>query len=332
LNETANNTAVATAAGEALLPRKRKAPGRLECDLGLALGIVGLIASRLGHLWIAFDVFAQFTLQFAVLTAAFLIGRLMPRARLFVAFLAVAAGLVAIGVWPHVASDRLRVLAAAEPGQRQLKVATFNNWYDNPQVDAVRAEIARIDADIITLIEFGPSKRRLLKELESQYPYHSECFAADYCHMAILSKLPMQSLGGRTGWAGPPLIMARLGPEAGNLLVMGVHTIRFPHSRAQFNQIKGLVELISTLPGRKLVMGDFNATPFSRIIQTIERNTGLVRLTVLPTWPTKLQLPQVAIDHIFVTPDIRQLESQQIGEPAGSDHYPVSLRIAVPVQ
>lgn len=332
MNETAKYTAGVPVGGEAVPPKKRKAPGRFECDLGLALGILGLIASRLGHLWIAFDVFAQFTLQFAVLTAAFLIGRLMPRARLFVAFLLIAAGLVAIGAWPHVASDRPRVLAALEPGERQLKVATFNSRYDNPQVDAVKAEIARIDADIITLIEFGPSKRRLLKELESQYPYRSECFAADNCYMAILSKLPMQSLGGRTGWKGPPLLMARLGPEAGNLLVMAVHTIRFPHSRAQFNQIKGLVELISTLPGRKLVMGDFNATPFSRITQTIERNTGMVRLTALPTWPTNLQLPQVAIDHIFASPDIRQLESEQIGEPAGSDHYPVSLKIAVPVQ
>jgi endonuclease/exonuclease/phosphatase (EEP) superfamily protein YafD len=326
------NTSAAAAGGDAAPPKKRKSPGRLECELGLGLGIIGLIASRLGHLWIAFDVFSQFTLQFAVVAAGFLIGRFMPRARLITAFVLIAGGLLAIGAWPHIATSHVRVLDEAKPGERALKVATFNSWYDNPQIDAVKAEIERIDADIVTLVEFGPQHRQIIKDLGGRYPHHVECFAVDYCHMAILSKLPILSGEGKTGWKGPPLISAQLGPEAGNLLVFGVHTIRFPHSRAQFNQIAGLVELLSATPGRKLVMGDFNATPFSRIVQTIEKNLGLVRLSGLPTWPSRLQLPQVAIDHIFVSPDIRQLESQQIGEPAGSDHYPVLLKIAVPLQ
>ena len=56
-------------------PRKKRKPaGGFECKLGLLLGLCGLAASRLGQLWIAFDVFSQFTLQFAVITVAFLIG------------------------------------------------------------------------------------------------------------------------------------------------------------------------------------------------------------------------------------------------------------------
>ncbi len=50
-------------------PRNRR--GRSECLFGLILGLLGLVASRLGNLWIAFDVFAQFTLQFAAIAAAF---------------------------------------------------------------------------------------------------------------------------------------------------------------------------------------------------------------------------------------------------------------------
>jgi len=62
--------------------KKRKPSGGFECKLGLLLGLCGLAASRLGQLWIAFDVFSQFTLQFAVITVAFLIGWAMPRAKL----------------------------------------------------------------------------------------------------------------------------------------------------------------------------------------------------------------------------------------------------------
>ena len=110
----------------------------------------------------------------------------------------------------------------------------------------------------------------------------------------------------------------------------GHHTIRFPHSRAQFRQVAALVRKIETIPGHTIVMGDFNATPYSRITGAVSEQTGLVRLTGLPSWPSRLELPQVAIDHIFASPELRQTESEQIGNAAGSDHYPVTVKLAVP--
>ena len=110
-----------------------------------------------------------------------------------------------------------------------------------------------------------------------------------------------------------------------------MHTIRFPHSRAQFRQVTALASLVEKLPGHKLVMGDFNATPFSRILAVIEDGANLRRVTFLPSWPATAGLPQIAIDHIFLSPGLRLLEAARIGEAAGSDHYPVTARIAVPL-
>ncbi|MBC8036710.1 MAG: endonuclease/exonuclease/phosphatase family protein [Rhizobiales bacterium] len=310
--------------------RRKRGGGRFECNVGLLIGVGGLAASRLGHLWISFDVFSQFTLQFAIVTVAFALGRIMPRARLFVAFLVLVAGIGAIGAWPHVASREPWIVSELKAGERAVTVASFNTLYDNEQADAVRAEIERLDADIVTLIEFGPNKHGLLKTLAARYPHQAECFAMDYCHLAILSKFPLTDSNGRTGWDGPPIIMAKLGPEFGGLTVIGVHTLRFPHARAQFRQIKALADLIDTLPGPKLVMGDINATPFSRITATLVNQTGLMRLTSLPTWPSHARLPQMAIDHIFASPGIRILESERIGQTAGSDHYPITMKLAVP--
>ncbi len=104
--------------------------------------------------------------------------------------------------------------------------------------------------------------------------------------------------------------------------MIGVHTIRFPHSRAQFRQANVLGAMVEAMPGRKIVMGDFNATPFSRILQTVEARGNLKRLTSLPTWPSQLGLPQIAIDHILASPGIRVLVDQAIGSPSGSDHFP----------
>ena len=45
---------------ETAAKRKRKRPkGYLGCILGLTIGIAGLAAARLGHLWVGFDIFSH---------------------------------------------------------------------------------------------------------------------------------------------------------------------------------------------------------------------------------------------------------------------------------
>ena len=317
--------------GLALRRKKRRRSGTAECLLGVAVGVTGLILSRAGHLWVGFDVFSQLTLHFAIIAVAFAIGLILPRGRRMVSLLLVLAGVVALGAWPHAASLSPRVLAEPAAGERALRVASFNTLWINEDVEKVRAEIERLDADIVTLLEMSPAKRGLLAQLKLRYPYQADCFASDYCNLAILSKLPIVEREGRSGGEGPPYILARLGAEAGGLSVVGVHTIRFPHSRAQFRQAETIGAFLVKLPGHKLVMGDFNATPFSRIPGVVEVRGNLRRITYLPSWPATFGLPQIAIDHIFISPGVRQLEAARIGEAAGSDHYPVTARIAVPL-
>lgn len=312
--------------------KKRKPTGGLECRLGFLLGLAGLAASRLGQLWIAFDVFSQFTLQFGVVTVAFLLGMFMPRAKLLTAFVVLVIGVVGIGMWPHLASRVPIVLGQAGAGERELKVASFNTLWSNPDADAVKAEILSLDADVIALIEMGPEKRRILDEVKDRYPYQAHCYGVDYCNQVILSKLPIVESGSRgNDWAGPSYIRAKLGPEAGGLTVFGVHTIRFPHSQAQFRQVSAIASLIEKTPGPRLVMGDFNATPFSRTLGLLSDKANLTRLTMLPSWPAQAGLPQIAIDHIFISPGLKATVAPQIGDPAGSDHYPVTAGIAVPL-
>jgi endonuclease/exonuclease/phosphatase (EEP) superfamily protein YafD len=92
-----------------------------------------------------------------------------------------------------------------------------------------------------------------------------------------------------------------------------------------------IAKLIEATAGRKLVMGDFNTTPFSRMMAALQDRASLERLTFLPSWPAQWGLPQIAIDHILVSPGLRLLAPARIGEAAGSDHYPVTALIAVPL-
>lgn len=309
--------------------RRRQRRGRVACLFGMFLGFAGLIAGRLGVLWIQFDVFSHFTLHFAAIIVAFLVGYLMPRMRVITAVALIILAVVAIGLWPHLASRKIDVVGTATGAERSLRLMSFNTKLSRNNGDAVADEVLRNDPDVAVLLEFGEEKRSALEKLKSRYPYQADCTGIPECQLAMIARLPFANVQWRGPWEGPPLIRVSFGPELAGLTVIGVHTARFPQQRVQLRQIEQLSRLLDEIEGPHIVAGDFNATPFSRLLGTFANRSRMNRLTSLPTWPTWLSLPQVAIDHVFVSRGIRILEAARIGGNAGSDHYPVIVGLAV---
>jgi len=289
------------------------------------LGLAGIAAGRLGVLWIDFDVFAQFTLQFAIIAFAGLVGIFMRRGRTLTTLVIIILGYVAVGLWPHVASNGIASPPSGMTDQgRVLTVLSFNSSLQNLDGEAVAREVERHTPDIVVLIESGSEKRQIFERLRASFPYQVNCLEIAYCDMAVLAKFPIAESEGHVLWRGPPVIRAIFGPELNGLSVFGVHSTRFPHQRSQLIQMIELAKYVDRSPGQHVVMGDFNSTPYSRLLQTFQRNSGLNRLTNLPTWPAKLlQLPQIDIDHIFISSGLEPVGRAHIGNAAGSDHYPV---------
>ena len=312
---------------------ERKRPRHREWGsawLFMLVGIGGLVAGRLGHLYPHFDVFSQFGAQFVALVAAFAVSMFFARFKTLIG-LALWVGLLAVyAAWPHVVSAKLQ----AGPYQLQqdelaLRVAHFNTFKNNSDYAAIVGEVMRLDADVVVLVEMSQAKKKaVIPALSALYPHSYDCKGGRFCDMAILSKIPIESADGNGVWIGPPYIRANLGGAFKGVTVYGVHTTRFPHSRAQLTQVRELVKLLEISPGHEIVVGDFNATPFSRITKIIEEGAGLMRLTELPTWPAQYQLPQLAIDHAFASQRYRVIANQQIGNAVGSDHYPIILTLA----
>jgi endonuclease/exonuclease/phosphatase (EEP) superfamily protein YafD len=210
-----------------------------------------------------------------------------------------------------------------------LKLTTFNTSVINTNIDAISAEVRRLDPDIAILMEFNDRKRAVLDKIRDLYPYDAGCVPRRHCHFLMLSKLPFESAEVREGWNGPLMVRVKLGAELGGLNIVGVHAPRPPHVADQFSQMMVLEKYLEKLTGEIVVMGDFNATPYSRLLKDFAERMKLQRLTNLPSWPTVVQLPQLPIDHFFVSGQIRLLERPRIGRPAGSDHYPVTVTVAV---
>jgi endonuclease/exonuclease/phosphatase (EEP) superfamily protein YafD len=296
--------------------------------LGVLFGIAGLLAGRLGHLYADFDVFAQFGAQFAAITLGFALGCILPRYRAIAGFAISVALIAGYSAWPHYVSRHLgNGPFTPEAGEQVVRVAHFNTHATNLDNDAVAAEILRLDADVMTLIEFEAERIPVIAKISQRFPYVYVC-QAPHCNLAIISKVPFEATSGKGIWAGPPLVKATLGGALKGLTVYGVHTIRFPHSRAQLKQFQYLAHELAGGANKLLVMGDFNATPFSRLPSLLEQGTGLTRVTKLPTWSATYGLPQLAIDHIFIGSSLRVLGTQQIGTAAGSDHYPIVMTLA----
>ncbi len=210
-------------------------------------------------------------------------------------------------------------------------MAQFNVHSSGSDVDAVIKSIQSMDPDVMTLVEFDQRSAKVLDALKTQWPYQATCWQENGCDMAILSKFPLSDVVGSDNWEGPPYILAKLPHELGDITVVGVHTTRFPHLMHQYSQTKALVALLEVQPGKILLMGDFNATPFSRITGLLSQSLDLQLLTSLPTWPATYGLPQLSIDHIFVRGGMRPLTRETIGEPGGSDHYPIQMTLSVPI-
>lgn len=311
------------------MPRARHR-GQFTCALGL-LGCGGLlIASRLSHLWLPLDVLSHFTLQLCIAMAAFAVGFLMPFARTLTALVIALIGIVAIGLYPNYVSEHSRTLASVQPGERQLRLMTFNTSVINRDTDAIVAEIRRLNPDVATLMEFSEKKYAVLDQLKETYPFIVGCVRGRHCHFALLSKIPIVTSKVREGWNGPLMIEATLDSPFNGLKIVGVHFPRIPDISDQFEQLAVLLDYLESQNGTYVLMGDFNATPFSGLLRKLAEHTKLRQLTSLPSWPSYVGLPQFGIDHIWVKGEIRPLEAARIGRASGSDHYPVMLTIAVP--
>jgi endonuclease/exonuclease/phosphatase (EEP) superfamily protein YafD len=124
------------------------------------------------------------------------------------------------------------------------------------------------------------------------------------------------------------MIWARFTRDGRAFTVAGTHLDR-PPTRRHLRQIASLPAMVASLEAPIVLVGDFNATPWSYALTRVIGETGLAPLAGLrPTWPAHLGWPQLPIDHVLVSGEWRLLSAER-GPYAGSDHRPVIARLAL---
>ncbi len=274
------------------------------------------------------DFFSQFLIQAAAgtlgLLLLFLVTRHWRSAGLAGVALALQLGVLQPSLLP----------ASATTDVAAPVTVLFNNVYwHNRRLPEMADEIRRLDADVVVLAELDQRTDRLLDDLAEAYPFRVDCLTHWACDSAILSRLPI--LENLSDWRGGSqriaMSAARLATPFGPLVVAGVHLDQpLPPRRLwrQERQVEGLVEMLAPIEDPLLLVGDFNAAPWARLMQNLARSSGLeIAWGIEGTWPAILPWPmRIAIDHALTGQGLVLVDREVIRLP-GTDHKALWLRV-----
>lgn len=303
-----------------------------------SLAAIGLLVSVVlgfgGPLFFDLDLLAHFRLHLLLLAAPIALAALVLRDAGALWRTMAAAVLAAAGLAPLWAET-----GPAGEGA-PVTVMTANLYFHNALPEAMREALVAADADILVTAETMQQVGSGTAALDDHYPYRlSRETGTPNLQTVIWSKFPIRGGTllpemGSGPMGGYALVEIAPGRE---LLVMGLHLGHVVIGR-QEEEVAALGTIAEGLPWPRVVMGDFNATPWSHAMKAVERATGTQRVHgVAETWrgryPTpigKLEEPiGLPIDHVLVSEGIGVEAIETVPIP-GSDHLAVRAALRVP--
>ncbi len=221
-------------------------------------------------------------------------------------------------------------------GEAAVRVVFFNILIFNDDVGRFVAWIEDRDPDVVVMTEMSPRHVERMAGAMAGYPFQVLEPRGHSFGMVVYSRWPISGevvaeLAGSTPPASSP-IMVTAGVEtpAGTLRVTGLHVFPpiTPRRFTRRNEQLGIAgDILAKLDGPKLVVGDFNATPWSAGLRAFVSDNDLTGVNTRATWPVWLGFAGIPIDHALTSRDLRVL-SIEIGPDIGSDHRPVLIDVA----
>ncbi len=293
-------------------------------DILLVLGLAGTWVGcfRDWHWFLA--LFDHFRLQGAIACLVALVVLAWRRRWWLVGFAALS---LAVNVWPlWQTSFPLpgNTLADSHPG---LRIVSFNVYTSNTRYPETLAYLQQADADVILLMEINDAWATALQPLRRTHPYGTAEAQDDNFGIALYSRLPLSHYQIKPlVEEGMPVITAIVHSGDRAVRLIGTHPLP-PRSRdthrVLLEEMARIATLVTTQPELPaVVLGDFNATPWSPALNLLRTQSPLDFRTPRPVWrptwnlPTPLTLP---LDQALCTPPLF-FEQREIGPDLGSDH------------
>ena len=263
------------------------------------------------------------------------------------AALALMVGVAA--AWPifsHklVLPDFVSGQTTVESNSPGLRVMSANLWVNNRDVNALVAEIERVDPDVLVVQELTSWQWQAINEHFSKKLKYSDLPRITGV-ANIWSKYPLK--------ADPVTLTTDYGAFRATqvdwngkaVAVYGVHLVSPSRAWAigrNRQQVHQLLTHLHTETRPTIIVGDFNATSLSAQLIAVERSglkdafkTASTEWLGLSWRPREGQFAQLGfwigarIDHLFYSPEFK-VASYRTGNDIGSDHLPIIVELQLP--
>jgi len=293
-----------------------------------ALGVIGLWAVALLSLgaeseW-RLSLLANLRLQ--MLMGFIVISAVMAALRKRAWMTASLAGLLLTAVWvvPWLGTGT----ASADDGET-IRLLHLNVFAFNQDTVAVAELIRESDADVVFIAEATPDWRRRLRDID--IPYELVATPGDF-RFGILgySRNDVKAEVVGVSEYRLPTPMLRLELDGKPVTVVSFHTsspVTVDRNDARDDQLRSLADLVASIEGHGVLLGDLNATPWTPGLNLIEEagyTNSLRSAGLQPSWPAGSGPFMIPIDHVFHDEGLEVIERRTVSS-SGSDHLGVLI-------
>ena len=294
---------------------------------GYLLALVTLMAFLAKWHWIA-DLLCNFRVQYVLLLAVVLLILILVRRWKAVVVCTVCLVLNLSTIWSY--------LPTKQPtyADKSLRIMCANVLSTNTNLEGMAATIDEANPHVVAIIEVSGKIADYFETNGEKYPYRHFIPRAGNFGIAIMSRVPLTKV--ETLESDPlhvPSYRIQFKPDETTYELIATHPIPPMGSTSTLNRDNHLQQMAEsfTQDDHRILMGDFNMTPWSPRFQGLLDEANLVDAAVgfglRPSWvvfPT--YLGGLRIDHILVSPSIQTL-NHRIFDIPGSDHRAVVIDI-----
>jgi endonuclease/exonuclease/phosphatase (EEP) superfamily protein YafD len=299
----------------------------LYCLIAASVFSVAFSILRIG--WWPFEPLTAFLIQATLFLAVAAVSTLRARRYLAGALLAASAIAGFAHLLPFARNETIPVTKSA--CCLYVKIGHANLFSHGRGVPRVRKWAAANDIEILELTELPGAETFDVKEAFPEFPYILVGDQRGLRKVAILSKLPLRPAGDVS-----PATLSGTAKLDGHttLTVVSTHpTIAMtPHHMNERDKAIRDVFAAAAQHSNAVVIGDFNATPWSPVLANVSAHHGFTRHSggvFQSTWVTPFPALGIPIDHIYLSSGLGVYETGG-GPFILSDHWPIYAEISVP--
>ena len=207
-------------------------------------------------------------------------------------------------------------------GDAAVRVVFSNLSVRNDDTGKLVAWLKVSDPDVVVATEVSPRHVAEMARAMVEFPFRVLEPRGHSFGMAVYSRYPISGetvteLVGLTGDTPPARIPIMVSVDvetpAGPLHVAGFHLFPplTPQRLAWRNEQLAIAgEVLAAVDAPKVVVGDFNATPWSAGLRAFQSENDLTGFNARATWPVWLGFAGIPIDHAFVSRDLQHLQDR----------------------